>query len=80
MKKSVEATPAPAAPSVGGEPEIYIVGLKKFGPGKYCVVTGTTAKPILDVSEKDKEIVTNPLEYASEGLKLAVHKLLLTIP
>ncbi len=62
-----------AKPTPVKEPDIHIVGLKKLGPKRYSVVTGTVASPVIDTT-------TDPLEYAAEAMKLAIHKLLQNIP
>ncbi len=52
-----------------------IVGLKKVGPKdklgqtRYAVVTGTLANPVVDSTPE-------PLEFASEMLKRAIHHML----
>lgn len=53
--------------------EIHIVGLMKVAPNRYAVVTGTAANPIVDG-------VNQPLEYASEALKVAVLRMLQVLP
>ncbi len=54
-------------------PEVFIVGLTKTSPGRYAIVTGTANNPLVDT-------VSQPLEYASEGLKVAILKMLTVIP
>ena len=53
--------------------EIHIVGLTKVAPNRYAVVTGTAANPIIDG-------VSQPMEYASEALKIAVLRMLQVMP
>ncbi len=53
--------------------DVHFVGLRKVGPQKYAVVTGTLANPVVDS-------VAQPLEYAAEAAKLAWHKLLDVVP
>ncbi len=72
MSKKPEAS-APRAPPIPAEPESFIVGLRKMGPKRYQVVTGTLSEPIFNTTE-------DPLEYACEALKLSVHKMLQIIP
>ncbi len=62
----------PSAPSVP-PPETFIAGIRKLGPQRYAVVTGTIANPIVDT-------VAQPLEYAAEAMKLAVLKMLNVMP
>lgn len=54
-------------------PEIRLVGLAKIGPGKYAVVTGGPGNLTIDKT-------TDPLEYASEAMKRAIHHLLANMP
>ncbi len=54
-------------------PEIFMVGLVKTSPGRYAIVTGTASNPLVDT-------VSQPLEYAAEGLKVAVLKMLQVVP
>ncbi len=61
---------APTSPPVN---EIWIVGLIKTGNDRYAVVTGTTTKPIVHVG-------SDPIHYALEACKAALHKLGQTIP
>lgn len=53
--------------------DIHFVGLQKTGPNRYAVVTGTVANPIVDT-------VSQPMEYASEAMKVALLRLLQVIP
>ncbi len=53
--------------------DVHFVGLKKVGPMKYAVVSGTLGAPVVDN-------VAQPLEYAAEAAKLAWHKLLDVVP
>ncbi len=70
------AKPEKRAPSL--DEEIHIVGLvkrpprEKIGPPLYSVVTGTASNPIIDTTPE-------PLEYASEMMKRAIHHLLTNI-
>lgn len=66
-KLRIEDVPEP----VGAD--IHIVGLKKIAPMRYAVVTGTAAKPVVDT-------VSQPLEYASEAMKLALLRMLEVVP
>ncbi len=59
--------------TVQAAPDIHIVGLVKTGPNRYAVVTGTTANPLTDT-------VSQPLEYASEAMKVAMLRLLQVVP
>ena len=70
------STPAPrAAVPPDAESEIHIIGLKqyppreKIGPPLYAVVTGTSSNPVIDKTPE-------PLEYAAEMLKRAIHHML----
>lgn len=62
--------PVPTAPP---EPDVHIVGLKKIAPMRYAVVTGTIANPVVDTAQQ-------PLEYASEAMKIAVLRMLNILP
>lgn len=68
MAKDVKPS-APAVPLA----DVHFVGLKKVGPMKYAVVSGTLGNPVVDT-------VAQPLEYAAEAAKLAWHKLLDVVP
>lgn len=73
MAKKPDETPATRSIPLHAEPETFIVGLRKLGPKKYSVVTGTLSSPIVDLA-------TDPLEYAAEAMKLSIHKMLQVIP
>ncbi len=53
--------------------DVHFVGLRKVGPMKYSVVTGTLGAPVVDS-------VAQPLEYAAEAAKIAWHKLIDAVP
>jgi hypothetical protein len=53
--------------------EIHIIGLKKTGPNRYALVTGTVSHPVVDT-------VSNPLEYVAETIKKAIIRLLEVVP
>jgi hypothetical protein len=64
----------PKPPLVPDPPaEIHIVGLTKTAPNRYAIVTGTAANPLVDT-------VSQPLEYAAETMKVALLKMLETVP
>ncbi len=66
--------PRPTTPEpIATQPEIWIVGLLKTGNDRYAVVTGTAANPIVNVG-------SDPINYALEACKAALHKLGQTIP
>lgn len=55
------------------EAEVHIVGLRKVGPGRYAVVTGTLSNPVTDN-------ISQPLEYTAEAMKVAMRRLLTVVP
>lgn len=64
---------AKPTPAIEVKPDIYIVGLTRTGPNRFAIVTGTVASPKIDV-------VSQPLEYAAESLKMAMLNLMQTVP